>query len=129
MLRWIGLGVLGVVVVFGLVLALAGFSAGGERDLARTFMGHLGDRNFDAALAMMHPDLASQFPGDTLARGVGDLAVYTDISFSGFETSSERGTTVSGTATTANGCESPVTFSFVSDQLVAFNIETLCRAQ
>lgn len=129
MLQKIGLGILGIAVLIWVAIAIGSWSAEGERDLARTFMSHLNDRNFDAALAMMHPGLATQFPEDTLAQAVGNLAVYSDISFSGFETSTETGTTVSGTATTADGCESPVTFTFVSEQMVSFNIETLCQAR
>ncbi len=126
MLRKLGIVFVGLIAIFAIGLALGFFSSGKERDLARDFMGKLADGQYGDVRAMMHPQLAEQFPDEVLSGATGGMARYTDISFAGFEAGT-GGTTVDGTARTDSGCESPITFTFVDNAVIAFNIDNLCR--
>lgn len=125
MLRVLGMIFLGLLVLIGGGLVLGLFSSGSERDLARTFVSHQSERDFPAMRAMMHPELAEQFPIETLSRELGTVAVYDTVNFNGFHVGT-NGTTVNGSARTANGCTSPLTFTFRNEVIVAFTINPLC---
>lgn len=122
------LGIVFVVLIGIFVIAIVGglFGSSAERDLAREFMNRVSVSDYAGMREMMHESLAVQFPDETLAEGLANVATYTEVTFSGFETNTS-GTKVDGTAVTADGCESPVTFTFVNEVLMAFNIETVCR--
>ena len=126
MLRILGivfLVILGFVAV-GMFFGIRGSAE--ERDLARTFMQHVSDRDYAAMRSMMHPELADMFPEGSLASSLENVAVYSDVSFSSFSAST-GGTSVAGTAKTEDGCESPITFTFVKNQIIEFNIATICE--
>ncbi|WP_186827026.1 hypothetical protein [Shimia ponticola] len=125
MLRALGIIFLVLIVLVGGGLIFGLSSSGTERDLARTFISHVSDRDFPSMRDMMHPELAKQFPIETLSRELGQVAVYDDVNFNGFNVGT-NGTTINGSASTASGCTSPMTFTFRDDIIIAFTINPLC---
>ncbi|MEM6275536.1 MAG: hypothetical protein AAF714_01185 [Pseudomonadota bacterium] len=126
-MKQVGLVILCSVVIIGGLVFFGIRGSADQREEARTFIRHVSDRNFDAMRAMMHPGLAEQFPPGSLAESLGRVAVYEEVSFTGFQSSTATGITVSGTARAADGCESAVTMTFMGGVMTAFNIAPVCE--
>lgn len=116
-----GLVVLGVL-GFGAVM----YMTAGEREIARNFLTQLSSQDPDSARAFMHEELVKQFPDGRLAEAMAGARPYTDVSFASVEASGGV-TRLEGTASTADGCSSKISFELVKDQITSFTVEPLCR--
>ena len=125
MLRILGIVFLVLIIGFVAILAMGYFQSNTERGLARAFIERLSDKDIDGMKEMMAPELAASFPYDGFEEAIETAKPFTEISFSGFA-SDTGGTRVDGTATTADGCESPVNVSFANEMVIGFDVESLC---
>lgn len=118
--------ILGIIVVVALGFTAVMMMTSGEREIARSFLTQLSSSNPDSAREYMHEALAGQFPDGKLNEVMAGTRPYTDISFSKLEASGGV-TKLEGTASTADGCSSKISFELVNDQITSFNVEPLCR--
>ncbi len=120
--------VLGCVVVVGGFVALILFGTAESREIARQFVLDASSGAYEEARAVLHPDLAAEFPVERLEEGFEAAAPFVTVSFtqSGMRNSLVN---LEGTAATAGGCESPVTFSLQDGLIVSFNIAVICPGE
>jgi hypothetical protein len=117
---------LGIVVVIVVAVGAAMFFTSGERETARQFVLQATNGNAAEAHGLMHDALQDQIPVDQLTEMFAGARPYTEVSFSGFEKGGGR-TTLSGTASTADGCTSTADFELLGGQIISFDITPLCR--
>lgn len=118
--------ILGLAVVVVLAIGAVLMMTKGEREIARNFVIQLSSANPDSAREHMHEALAAQFPDGKLNEAMAGAQPYTEVSFSKVEASGGV-TKLEGTASTADGCSSKLSFELVNGQITSFNVEPLCR--
>jgi hypothetical protein len=118
----------------GVIIALAfTFGFRGQKDDAdtsRAFLTHLAAGEIAEARALLHTSLAAQFSDVALETATRGMEPYTEIRFPSISFSSSLGnrtTDLSGTGTTASGCESALAFSLLNGEITRFDITPLCR--
>lgn len=125
-MKTLGKILLGLVVLVGTVVVLVGLLTSSDRTTARNFVLSASTEEYVVARQLLHDELQRQFPIDRFKQVFADVKPYTDVSFSSVETSGS-GTSMTGVATTDDGCSSKVTFEVLKDRIIAFNISPLCR--
>mgnify|MGYP001796054443 CR=1 FL=1 len=123
--------ILSIAAVIG-VFVFGIFRAGGDGDIARAFLAHLGASEITEAYALLHTDVTSTFSFEQFTTATQNTATYTDVSFPSLSFSTENGTRITevvGTGTTADGCESALEFEFLNGEITFFDIQPLCRTQ
>ncbi len=117
--------ILGVIVVGIAIYAIVMAFSSGARDQAQGFVSDMTAGDFAAAMARTHPQLQSQLDAAGLETMFLGSEPYSDVSFSSISVENGR-TELIGTATTATGCVSEVSFMLLADQIVNFNFTPLC---
>lgn len=118
--------VVGAILLGGIALGAVMYFSAGKRDVARQFVSLSSSGDYEGATALMHDALKAEFPMTSFETTFAGVKPYTEVSFSGI--SMEGGaTTLTGTATTADGCMSEIAFDMLGDKIVSFNITPLCR--
>ena len=127
-----------LVTLLGAAIVIAGafyFGFQGQKDDAETsraFLTHAAAGEIPEAYALLHSDITTQHSAEDLGALLDGLAPYTDIRFPSlsFSTSNgNRSTELTGTGTTANGCESALEFELRNGLITYFDIQPLCRTQ
>lgn len=116
-----------VAIIVGALVAILLYSTSGDRDIARNFLLNASSGQYEASMADFHPELAAELPLERLREAFGNAQEYTDVSFSSVQTALGGATSLSGKATTAEGCSSLLNFTILDGKIVSFNIEPLCR--
>ncbi len=109
-------------VAFGTVI----YMTQGSREAARQFVLLSTSGDYVAASALFHEALKAEFPMESFETSFAGVKPYTEVSFSSIS-SSGSGTNLEGTASTADGCTSKVSFEILGGLIVAFDITPLCR--
>ena len=117
-----------IIIIVAVAIGALLYATSGAREVARNFVLNATSGAFEEAMASLHQEVAADFPVERMEEVFGRAKAYTEVSFSTVQASGGR-TTLSGTATTADGCASEVDFAIVNDQIIAFNINPLCREQ
>ena len=126
-------GLIATLLVAALLIAGAiVFGFRGQKDdvaTARAFLNHLSAAEISQAHGLLHASITGNLSESDLRTSVQGMQAYADISFPsfGFSTVNGRRTTeLSGTGTTADGCESALEFELLNGVITYFNIEPLC---
>ncbi|MEX5729669.1 hypothetical protein Ga0609869_003022 [Rhodovulum iodosum] len=106
-------------------IAAVMYLTAGPGVLARQFVVLSSTGNYDAARALLHPQLQKDFPPELFEERFARVAPYTEVSFASVETT-EAHTRLQGRATTASGCASGLAFELREGQITAFEINPLC---
>lgn len=122
-----GLGVLTLLVI--VAFALTNFFSRQEKELTRDFFEHMGEGNFEAAYALFHPVAHKDKTLQEFRTALRDIAVYNDFVFSNFKFSTNEGVTLSGQASTQQGCTSAFTIRFVDERIMRFDMSSVCFAE
>lgn len=118
--------VVGVILLGGIAFGAVLYFTSGQRDVARQFVTLSSSGDYEGATALMHEALKAEFPMTSFETGFAGVKPYVEVSFSGISMQGEA-TTLTGTATTADGCMSEISFDMLGDKIVSFNITPLCR--
>ncbi len=101
-----------------------------DADTSRAFLTHLAAGEAPEAYALLHSSVTRQITQGDLANGVSSMEPFVEIRFPsiGFSTSNgSRTTELTGTGTTARGCESALHFELLNGEITAFDIQPVCR--
>ncbi len=118
--------ILGLVVLGAIAFGVVMYMTSNTREIARQFVIQASSGGAEDARMLMHDALIKQFPDGKMSEAMAGVRPYTEVSFGSVETSAGV-TKLEGTATTADGCSSAISFELVKDQITAFNIAPLCR--
>jgi hypothetical protein len=99
---------------------------------ARTFLNHLAADEITEAQALLHPSATQDLANTDIRDVLGIVANAEPFAEMGFPfinfsvVNGLRTTEISGTGTTARGCESALSFVLLNGEISFFNIEPLC---
>lgn len=125
-----------LVTLLGAALVVAGafyFGFQGQKDDAdtsRAFLTHLAAGETPEAYSLLHSSVTQRIGQADLANGVSGMEPFVEIRFPtiGFSSSNgSRTTELTGTGTTASGCESALHFELLNGEITAFDIQPVCR--
>ncbi|MEX0318513.1 MAG: hypothetical protein AB3N21_11210 [Ruegeria sp.] len=111
--------------LFALFIGSIFFVSRHDRALAKEFLMLAGEKNYDAAFEMMSDAMKQAYPLGTMKSQFGTLQVYTDVSINNVHLGSGV-TTLRGSASTALGCTSSLTFVVENNKITAFQIDDPC---
>ncbi len=123
----IGLLCAAVAIGFAITFGLRGSNQ--DADTVRAFLNHLAAEEITQAHGLLHNSITERLPEEELRASVAGLQTFDDISFPSFSFSTSNGTRtteLTGTGTTASGCESALDFELLNGVITYFNIEPLC---
>jgi hypothetical protein len=115
----------GIAVLGGGAFAIVMFVTSGDRTMAKQFVMDLSSGAHEQAASVMHEELLKEFPVERMQEAFQNVKPYTEVGFNSINASGGR-TSLEGTATTADGCESIVSVVLLNDKIVSFNINPLC---
>ncbi|MEM9248775.1 MAG: hypothetical protein AAGB05_08780 [Pseudomonadota bacterium] len=114
-----------IVLIFVLVVTLVLRATSDARDLARGFALEVTAGDYRAAQARLHEGLHDTYSEVFLRETFGGSAAYESVSFTAVASSGD-GTELEGTARTASGCSTPVSFRIFDGRITGFEMAPLC---
>ncbi len=117
--------ILGIIVFGVAVFALVMLLTSGERKLGKSFVTLASSGASSEARALLHPTLQEEFTLDRFQEVFGNVKPYTEVSFGSVEKNAS-GTSMSGSATTADGCATSVEIAVLAGQIIQFRMNPLC---
>ncbi|MBN2905133.1 MAG: hypothetical protein JXJ18_00320 [Rhodobacteraceae bacterium] len=117
----LGLAVLGVIGYAAVI-----YFTSGQRDIARQFVILTSTGQYPQARTLLHPQLQEQYTLPYFQETFAGVAPYAQVSFTSLAADGTS-TRLGGTATTASGCASKLSFEVLKGQIIAFDITPLCK--
>lgn len=119
----------GAAIIIALAIVFGFRGQKSDVETARAFLNHLAAAEVSEAHALLHASITDRLPEAELRSATAGMHAFEDINFPGFSfqtTNGTRTTELTGTGTTADGCESELTFELLNGVITYFNIEPLC---
>lgn len=125
-----------LVTLLGAAVVIVGafyFGFQGQKDDAETsraFLTHAAAGEMPEAYALLHGSITDLHSVEDLSEMLGDMEVYSTISFPSISFSTSNGTRtteLTGTGTTDGGCESELQFALLNGDITFFDIAPVCR--
>lgn len=104
----------------------------GDADTSRAFLAHVAAGEISEAYGLLHASITQETSQAELMSILEGMDTYTEVNFPSISFSTVNGrrtTELTGTGTTANGCESEMFFALLNGAITGFDISPLCRVQ
>ena len=101
-----------------------------DADTSRAFLTHMAAGESAEAYVLLHASITDRHSAADLSGLLRGMEPFTEISFPSISFSSSNGrrtTELTGTGTTATGCESALAFELLNGEITYFDIQPVCR--